>query len=116
MRARRENRDEVARWRLERIRDAYDRGRHVPPAVLDHVRTLLTPDTFAYESSFESPGILGVGTAEMAARMGCTPQYVRQLCREGRLPARRHGRDWLITIRGTDGEEDGGREALPVRG
>ncbi|SDQ68713.1 helix-turn-helix domain-containing protein [Thermostaphylospora chromogena] len=115
--ARRESRDEVARWMLEQIRDAYDRGRPVPPAVLDHVRDLLNPPSFEPETNFESPDTLEINTAERAARMGCTPQYVRRLCREGGLLARRHGRDWLITIRGSDGDEkEHGRETLPVRG
>ena len=114
--ARRESRDEVARWMLEQIRDAYDRGRPVPPAVLDHVRDLLNPPSFEPETNFESSDTLEINTAEMAARMGCTPQYVRRLCREGRLPARRHGWTWLITIRGSDGEEEGGRDPIPFCG
>lgn len=35
-------------------------------------------------------------TNEAAALLGVTPVYVRTLIREGRLPAERYGRDWLI--------------------
>lgn len=35
--------------------------------------------------------------AEVAATLGIHPVGVRQACREGRLPAHRSGREWLIT-------------------
>jgi excisionase family DNA binding protein len=34
--------------------------------------------------------------AEAARSMGASPEYVRRLCRSGRLRARRPGREWLI--------------------
>lgn len=34
---------------------------------------------------------------EVAAVMGCSPQYVRRLCASGVLRARRAGRQWMIT-------------------
>lgn len=39
---------------------------------------------------------------EVAGQMGASPEYVRRLCREGRLRARRPGHEWLIE-RGPDG-------------
>jgi excisionase family DNA binding protein len=36
--------------------------------------------------------------AEAAAAMGCSPQYVRRLCRAGRVTARRVGREWLVSL------------------
>jgi excisionase family DNA binding protein len=38
-----------------------------------------------------------IATVEAASRLQCTVRYVRKLCETGRLPARRLGRDWLIT-------------------
>lgn len=39
---------------------------------------------------------------EVTGQMGASPEYVRRLCREGRLRARKPGREWLIE-RGPDG-------------
>ena len=43
-------------------------------------------------------GIMGdvISVADFAALRGCRPEYVRRLCRQGRLPAVRAGRDWWI--------------------
>lgn len=38
-------------------------------------------------------------TAETAARiLGTSVQMVRRLCREGRIVAVKHGRDWAMTM------------------
>ncbi len=38
-------------------------------------------------------------TTEAAAALGLQPSRVRQLIREGKLTAQRHGRDWSIDPR-----------------
>ncbi|MGW2143204.1 helix-turn-helix domain-containing protein [Nonomuraea bangladeshensis] len=45
----------------------------------------------------------------MAARTGYTVQHVRRMCRTGRLPARRAGRDWLITVEEEPHDDHPGR-------
>ncbi len=42
------------------------------------------------------PATVGESTREVAARMGCSEQWVRELIRSGRLPAQRVGRTWVI--------------------
>jgi excisionase family DNA binding protein len=39
---------------------------------------------------------------EAAMRMNCSEQYVRRLCSQNRIPARRVGRLWLIDADGID--------------
>jgi len=39
-----------------------------------------------------------VPTTVAAEVIGASPEYVRRLCRMGRLPARRIGRAWLISL------------------
>jgi len=53
-------------------------------------------------------------TAEAARELGVTPARVRQLILAGRLPAEKHGRDWLIDPASLDqvGERRPGRPAL----
>ena len=34
--------------------------------------------------------------AQAAARLGCTEQWVRSLCKQGRIKATKLGRDWQI--------------------
>ncbi len=38
-------------------------------------------------------------TAHAAAALGISERRVRQLIREGKLTAQRHGRDWMIDAR-----------------
>ncbi len=40
--------------------------------------------------------------AEAAVRLGYTPRAVQLLCKAGRLPAQKIGRDWLIDPRAVD--------------
>jgi excisionase family DNA binding protein len=40
---------------------------------------------------------------ELADLAGVSGEYVRRLCRDGIIPAKKHGRDWLIE------KEDGDR-------
>lgn len=44
-------------------------------------------------------------TGELAKRWGKTPQYIRLLCREGYLKARKIGRDWIIDRRNIEEHE-----------
>ncbi|MGW4441056.1 helix-turn-helix domain-containing protein [Streptomyces sp. NPDC004596] len=37
-----------------------------------------------------------VGVSDAAARLGCSPEYVRRLARRRRLSARWVGRTWLV--------------------
>lgn len=43
-------------------------------------------------------GKVEVGAADAAQIMGCSPEYVRRLARNGRLAARRLGTVWLIDV------------------
>jgi excisionase family DNA binding protein len=40
---------------------------------------------------------MGLTTEEAASRLGITTRAVVKLCKEGKLDARKHGRDWDIT-------------------
>ncbi len=42
--------------------------------------------------------LVELSVAQTAARLGCSAQWVRALCRAEKLPARRAGRDWLIQL------------------
>lgn len=35
-------------------------------------------------------------TADAAARLGCSQEWMRRLCKEGRIPCTFEGRDWHI--------------------
>jgi excisionase family DNA binding protein len=54
------------------------------------------------------PATVEVPTTVAAEVIGASPEYVRRLCRTGRLPARRIGRAWLISLdrRTLDHHED----------
>jgi excisionase family DNA binding protein len=39
-----------------------------------------------------------MSTNEAAARLGVTSDAVRRACREGRIPARKLGREWLVEV------------------
>ncbi len=41
-------------------------------------------------------------TAEAAERLGVKPSWVRRLILAGRLPATKHGRDWLLRVEDVD--------------
>ncbi|WP_372974767.1 helix-turn-helix domain-containing protein [Microbispora sp. GKU 823] len=46
----------------------------------------------------------------MAAHMGCTPQWVRQLAAAGHIPgARKVGRDWRFTVEENHDDHNRGR-------
>lgn len=47
---------------------------------------------------------LEITTEEAAMRMHCSAQYVRRLCVQGRIPARRVGSQWLVDSAGIDRE------------
>ncbi|MBT2207026.1 excisionase family DNA-binding protein [Actinomadura sp. NEAU-AAG7] len=44
----------------------------------------------------EPPAMVEISVRTAAEDMGASPEYVRRLCRDGRLRARRVGRTWLI--------------------
>lgn len=46
--------------------------------------------------AIEQPARLELTPKEAAMRIGCTEQYVRRLCSQNRITARRVGRLWLI--------------------
>jgi len=52
------------------------------------------------------PAMVEVSAADAAAAMGASREYVRRLARSGRLPARRIGRTWLITMEATHLDHD----------
>ncbi|MCB5166043.1 helix-turn-helix domain-containing protein [Streptomyces bambusae] len=43
-----------------------------------------------------------LGVAEAASLLGCTPTYVRRLCRTGALPAQRITGGWVIEAAALD--------------
>lgn len=93
---------EAAGWLLALLRSAPDaQERHIPDWFRHLVRDIINPEpTFEKESDSDTPETVEVGVTEMARYLGCSPQWVRHLCRTGRLPARRIGRrDWLIATR-----------------
>lgn len=57
-----------------------------------------TRPAFADETPPHPPGKLEISTSEAAELLGCSPQYVRSLCRSGALAGRRIGSTgpWLI--------------------
>ncbi|MFG2021100.1 helix-turn-helix domain-containing protein [Actinomadura geliboluensis] len=66
-------------------------------ADLDAVVEPPAPGSAAGTSSAPSATVEAVMTVtEVAGLMGASPEYVRRLCRRGRLRARRPGREWLI--------------------
>lgn len=97
----------LADWLKAHAREDVDRGRPVPPIVLDLIRELLQPERSSENGTKSvAPETIDVGVNEMAFHMGCSPEWVRRLCRAGRLNARRLGRrDWLITVEGFDGQQ-----------
>jgi excisionase family DNA binding protein len=42
-------------------------------------------------------------TAQAAPRLGCSIPQVKAMCQEGKLPARKVGRDWVIRVADLDG-------------
>jgi excisionase family DNA binding protein len=67
-------------------------------AAAEAAQRQVAPDTVV---SSAKPVVAPIATIEItpveaATRMGCTPQYVRRLCQDGRLHARQVGRQWLI--------------------
>lgn len=99
----------LSAWMLAHARDDVMRGRHVPEELAALVRDLLNPPTFPSEHPFESPAKLEISSAQMAERTGYTVQHIRRLCRAGRLPARRAGRDWWVTVEEEHQDDHEGR-------
>lgn len=56
---------------------------------LTELSPLAVPDTAGTEK-------MEISVGEASLLMGCSPGYVRQLLRNGKLAGRRAGRDWLI--------------------
>ena len=72
-----------------------DPGTSTPaPATVDHTR---------------AGDVLGM--EEVAALLGCSPEYARRLARTGRFPARRVGHVWLTTLTSLDAYRYGREEA-----
>lgn len=67
---------------LHRAAQAYEEGPPVPSPELTE------PATATVE----------VSVADAAGVIGASREYTRRLCRAGVLPARRIGREWLVTI------------------
>lgn len=61
-----------------------------------------TPPAFVNETPPAPSAKLEISTSEAARILGCSPQYVRQLCRSGALAGRQIGRTWLIDPAGLD--------------
>lgn len=80
-------------------------GGVIPPGIERFLTDLAAADTQAPDDGSSGSGTdpgepptMEVGTAAAAEVIGASREYVRRLCRTGRLPARRIGREWLITI------------------
>lgn len=48
-----------------------------------------------------------LSVAEAAEVRGCSPEYMRRLCRTGRVPARRSAAGWLVMVPDTELAEAG---------
>ncbi|MFJ4012234.1 helix-turn-helix domain-containing protein [Streptomyces sp. NPDC090026] len=83
---------------LRALRDAA----HTPPSSAAGTPTAEPPTV--------DPGkVMGMG--DVAAVLGCTPEYARRLARVGRLPAQRVGTVWTINPRDLDAYRYGRQEA-----
>ncbi|GAB3169811.1 helix-turn-helix domain-containing protein [Streptomyces incanus] len=56
-----------------------------------------TPGGFPGETGVAGSASVEVSAGDWAERHGCSVQYARRLAKAGRVPARRVGREWLIT-------------------
>ena len=54
-------------------------------------------------------------TTEAATRLGCSRSWLRNLIHQGRLPAEKIGRDWLITSEDLPTPSKHGRKMLGPR-
>lgn len=52
---------------------------------------------FPAETPAAGGAIVEISANEWAQLHGCSPQYARRLAKAGRVPARRVGREWLIS-------------------
>lgn len=75
---------------LHRAAQAYEEGPPVPSP----------------EPSRSPPGTVEVSVADAAGVIGASREYTRRLCRAGMLPARRIGREWLVSIERQHLEQD----------
>ncbi len=85
-------------------REAREDAGVIPPGIAPFLANLAAADaptrsTGSVDGTPDAPsGTVEVSAAEAATAMGASREYVRRLCRTGRLPARRIGRTWLITM------------------
>lgn len=84
-------------------REAREDGGALPPGIASFLADLAAlvdaPPAGSADGTTSAPSatVEPVMTAtEVARSMGASPEYVRRLCRSGRLRARRPGREWLI--------------------
>lgn len=105
---------EAAGFLLALLRSVPDaQERHVPEWFADLIRDIVVIEpTSVFGSESSAPETIGVGVTEKAIELGCSPEWVRHLCRTGRLPARRIGRrDWLIATQEPHDDDDRGSAA-----
>jgi excisionase family DNA binding protein len=89
--------------------DAQRNGGGYSPLLLGFVDAARTAEhlmfAFAPEQRLQVPlsepdnkqaGMMWVSAKEAATRNGCSVEYMRRLARQGRVPACRAGREWLI--------------------
>lgn len=87
----------LAAWLAHHAYEDRLRGRPIPPGLDTYVRALLYPRSSDIGTNCGPSGNVEITTTQMAGRMGCSDRYVRKLCYQGKLPARRTGSGWLIT-------------------
>jgi excisionase family DNA binding protein len=91
---------DLAHWLISHARQDAEAGRPLPPGFGDLVRGILDPYTSSHTGTkIAAPATVDLSVEQMAEHMGCSPRYVRRLCQQGKLTARRTGRrSWTITV------------------
>jgi hypothetical protein len=93
----------ITEWLIAHARADVERGRPVPDAVLNHIRTLVSGARADETGPAET---IEIGVPEMARRTGYAVSTIRDRCARGIYDAYRDGRDWRIRIKGRHGEDD----------
>lgn len=67
-------------------------------ATISALYAALHADEPAAEPAAAVEPVAWLSVAEAAAQRECSPQLIRRMAREGKLPARRVGHEWLVSL------------------